>query len=432
MARVVRKYSSGTLRTARAPRYLAAVSTSIKIGIVGCGSFARSFIPLFKAHPLVHAVTLCDLDADKRAAAAREWDIADTCASLDDLCRDRSVDAVAIFTQNWLHAPQAAAALDAGKHVYSAVPTGITADEIATLVQSVERSGRVYMLGETSYYYPGVIYCRQRFRAGDFGRPVYGEAEYIHDFDHGLYDVMKSRGGDAWKQTAGGPPMHYPTHSTSQILSVTGSYMTHASCQGFVDEHEDGLFGHGANRWNNPFSNQMALFRLADGSACRINEMRRLGHPGAVRMSLFGTQGSFEQQVAGARWMTRDRSATQDLDEQLACTGVPVARNDPMGVVTAADGTHEGMSQQHDVTRLPPNYASLGSGHSGSHQFLVDDFVRAAVHGDMPPNNIWEAARYALPGIVAHESALQGGALLPIPDHGAAPEAAVTYAEPAS
>ena len=403
---------------------------TIRLGIVGCGSFSRSFIPLFDAHPLVNGVVLCDVDAEKLATAAQTHGITDTAASLDDLCTDASVDAVALFTQNWLHAPQATAALRAGKHVYSAVPTGITRQEIVDLVSAVETSGRVYMLGETSYYYPAVLYCRQRFRSGDFGRVVYGEAEYIHDFDHGLYDVMKWRGGDRWRETAGGPPMLYPTHSTSQILSVTGAHMTHVSCQGFVDDHEDGLFGVGANRWDNPFSNQTALFRLSDGSCCRINEMRRVGHPGAVRMSLFGTQGSFEQQVAGARWLTRNREATESVDEELACTGVPARSHDPMSAVTADDGTHEGMSVQHPVQRLPREFLDIPSGHAGSHQFLVDDFVRAAVEGAVPPNNVWDAARYALPGIVAHESALRGGELLSIPDLGGPRSDPVEYTAP--
>lgn len=405
---------------------------TIRLGIVGCGSFARNFIPLFRAHPLVSSVVLCDIDADKLAAATQSYGIAETSASLDELCSDASVDAVALFTQNWLHAPQAVTALGAGKHVYSAVPTGITQQEVIGLVAAAQASGRVYMLGETSYYYPAVLYCRQRYRAGDFGRAVYGEAEYIHDFDHGLYDVMKSRGGDRWRETAGGPPMHYPTHSTSQILSVTGAHMTHVSCQGFVDEHDDGIFGAGANLWDNPFSNQTALFRLSDGSSCRINEMRRLGHPGAVRMSLFGTQGSFEQQVAGARWMTRDRAATESVDDELACDGVPAVldRNDPMSAVTATDGTHEGMSSIHPVKRLPPAFIDMPSGHAGSHQFLVDDFVRAAVDGTVPPNNAWDAARYALPGIIAHESALRGGELLEIPDLGDAPSTPTIYEQP--
>ena len=187
---------------------------SLKIGIVGVGSFAQSFIPLFKAHPLVDQVVLCDLDAEKLELNAEKHDLVRTSASLDHLC-GTDVDAVLVLAQNWLHGPQAVCALLAGKHVYSAVPAGIDVDEIARLVETVERSGLIYMLGETSYYYPAVLYCRQRFREGAFGRVAYAEAEYYHDWDHGLYDVMKWRGGKAWRATAGAPPMHYVTHSTS-------------------------------------------------------------------------------------------------------------------------------------------------------------------------------------------------------------------------
>jgi predicted dehydrogenase len=405
--------------------------TSLRVGIIGCGSFAQSFIRLFQLHPWVDDVVLCDLDPEKLAENAARWEASATIASLDEVCADPSIDAVALFTQNWMHAPQAMQALAAGKHVYSAVPTGIEVDEIRDLVKAVETSGLVYMIGETSYYYPAVLYCRRRFHAGDFGRPVYGEAEYIHDFDHGLYDVYRSRGGDNWRDVAGAPPMHYPTHSTSEVLSVTGAHMTHVSCQGFVDEHEDGLFRAGVNRWDNTFSNQSALFRLSDGSSCRINEFRRVGHPGAVRFSLFGTEGSFEQHVAGSSWLSRDREATQSLDEALACTGVPIPAHeaDGMGKVTASDGTHEGMSSQHPVHRLPLSYAEVKSGHAGSHAFLIDDFVRAVAHGDLPPNHAWDAARYAIPGLIAHESSCLEGQLLQIPDLGGPGRSPVVYEE---
>jgi len=381
----------------------------IRIGIVGVGSFAQNFIPLFKAHPLVDEVVLCDLNAEKLKANSQKHGIPRTCASLDELC-GMDVDAVAVITQNWLHGPQAVQALRAGKHVYSAVPTGITLDEIAALVRAVKETGRIYMLGETSYYYPAVLYCRERFRKGDFGHIVYAEGEYYHDWDHGLYEVMKWRGGERWRETAGSPPMHYPTHSTSEIISVTGAHTTHVSCQGFVDRHEDGIYRPDANRWRNTFSNESALFRMSDGSSCRINEFRRIGHPGAVRMTLFGTAGSFEQNAAGAMWLTKDRKASTRLDDVLACKGV-----------TTAAGTFPGLSSVHPADRLPKEFVNQPSGHAGSHQFLVHDFVEACVTGKTPPNNVWAAARYAVPGIIAHQSALRGGELLEVPDFGDAP-----------
>jgi predicted dehydrogenase len=389
--------------------------------MVGVGAFAQSFIPLFKAHPLVEEVVLCDLDADKLAQNAVKHGIPATSPSLDALC-ETDVDAVAIITQPWLHAPQAIQALRANKHVYSAVPTGRTVQEITGLVEAVRETGRIYMIGETSYYYPGVIYCREQHARGAFGHIVYGEAEYYHDWDHGLYDVARWRGGARWLETAGSPPMYYPTHSTSQIISVTGAFMTRVSCQGFVDRADDGIYQADVNRYGNLYSNESALFRMSDGSMCRINEFRRIGHPGAVRMCLYGTEGSFEDNTAGAMWVTKDRNSSLRLDDLLACKGAPVRRNgepaEGMDLVTAQDGTHLGVSQVHPVERLPQAFVGLPNGHRGSHQFLVDDFVRACVTGETPPNNVWDAARYAIPGIVAHESAMRGGVLLEVPDLG--------------
>lgn len=408
----------------------------LQVGIVGTGAFAQGFIPLFKAHPLVERVVLCDLDAEKLARSAARYEIRDTSPSLDDLCGS-GVDAVCLFTQNWLHGPQAVEALEAGKHVYSAVPPGISVDEIEKLVAAASAPGAVYMLGETSYYYPGVLYCRERYAQGAFGHIVYGQAEYYHDWDHGLYEVARWRGGDNWRATAGIPPMYYPTHSTSQIISVTGAHMTRVSCQGFRDRHEDGIYA--ANDWGNAFSNQSALYGMSDGSVCRINEFRRVGHPGCVRMNLQGTEGGFEQSAGGAAWMRKDGTRVENLDRLLACTGQPApargsgpvsgdpvsndpVNSDPMSKVTASDGTHLGVSAMHPVERLPEAFAGLPNGHAGSHQFLVDDFVQSCVNGTLPPNNAWDAARYTLPGLVAHESSLRGGELLPVPDLGDPPK----------
>ena len=390
----------------------------IRVGICGTGAFADCFIPLFKAHPDVREVVLCDLDVAKLQAKATQHGVRATCPSLDELCQT-DVDAIAIFSQNWMHGPQAVQALRAGKHVYSAVPSAISLDEIRDLVRTVEATGRIYMVGETSYYYPTAIYCRERFQKGDFGPIVYAEGEYYHDFDHGLYEVMKWRGGADWKRFAGGPPMYYPTHSTSMIIGVTGAHMTQVSCLGWTDRHEDGLFRKDANIWHNDFSNETALFRMSDGSAVRINEFRRIGHVGGERLNLYGTKASFEEQYQHKIWVDKHAAGCADVTELLSCAGVPAADTGGLSGLPAADAVHRGVSKVHPVARLPRQFVGLGNGHCGSHQFLVDDFVTACVSGRTPPNNVWAAARYLVPGLIAHESALQGGVQLDVPDLGA-------------
>jgi predicted dehydrogenase len=392
----------------------------IRLGICGVGAFSESFIPLFRAHPGVDEVILCDLDAEKLREKSDKFGVSSLCPSLDELCQT-NVDAIAIFTQNWLHGPQAVHALRAGKHVYSAVPAAITMKEITELVRTVEETGKTYMVGETSYYYPTAIYCRERFRRGDFGDIVYAEGEYYHDFDHGLYDVMKWRGGKDWKRFAGGPPMYYPTHSTSMIVGVTGAHMTHVSCLGWVDRHEDGLFRQGVNIWDNVFSNETALFRMSDGSSARINEFRRIGHHGGERINLYGTEASFEEQSHHRIWVNKSYDECVDLTEYLSCADVPASDAGRMESLPASDAFYRGVSRVHPVHRLPREFAGLGNGHYGSHQFLVHDFVTSCVSGKTPPNNAWDAARYLIPGLIAHESALKGGVLLEVPDFGDAP-----------
>ncbi len=433
-----------------------AKQTGLRVGVCGVGSFSRHFIPLFKAHPSVREVVLCDLDEEKLASRAKEFSIEMTYRSLDDLC-ETDVDCIAIFTQNWLHGPQAVQALRAGKDVYSAVPSAITMEEIRDLVDAVNESGRIYMIGETSYYYPNAIYCRKRFRDGDFGRVVYAEGEYYHDFDHGLYDVYKWRGGADWKKYAGSPPMYYPTHSVSMIVSVTGARANSVSALGWIDDHPDGLFRADRNIWHNRFSNESARFRMSDRSIARINEFRRIGHPGTCGLSMYGTRASFEEQsgfpdgVGKTRvWAEKEREKSIRLDEVLDCSGVAVeaadvgdaagsapgsragdredaSSGDDMAVVTSDDGTHLGVSAVHDVGRLPAAYIGMPNGHNGSHQFLIDDFVISCVERTLPPNNVWEAARYLVPGLIAHESALQEGTLLDVPDFGDPPESGKSW-----
>ncbi len=387
---------------------------SLKVGILGGGWFAECFIPLFQHHPGVDGVALAELVPERRERVASEYGIEETCADLDGLLAS-DVDAIAIFTQRWMHGPQAAEALRSGRHVYSAVPMGITLDELDTIVQLSEQHGLVYSMGETSYYYPAALYCRQRYARGDLGSFVYGEGEYLHDLSQGFYEVFQ-RNGDGWESTASFPPMLYPSHSVSIVLSVIGEQMTEVSCLGYRDRAEDGVFLAEVSNWQNTFSNETALFRTSGGGVVRINEMRRVGIPrDFVRLGLFGTDAVFEEAARRAFYIERG-GEIEEVTEALRCA--PLA---PGGAGGEADPLAEdfwsGTSSVHPVERLPKQFSGLPNGHYGSHQFLVDDFVRAVRDGEPAPVGPRVAASYCAPGIVAHRSATEEGARLEVPDY---------------
>jgi predicted dehydrogenase len=386
----------------------------ISLGLVGLGAFGSAFADLFMSHPLVDRVALCDLEPERIAAFAKKpssqakFDERDAYTSLDEICRS-DLDALAIITQPWLHAPQCIQAMEAGKHVYSAVPiiSIPDGDEILDwcdkLVETCLRTGMHYMLGETTYYRPQTIYCRRRAREDAFGDFVYAEGEYFHDVDSAcnLREVMASRlvgrAGREWaKQSRGyrergvrGGPMHYPTHSTSGPISVMNAHAVKVCAWGYANRTNDPYFA------ANAFSNETALFNMSNGATMRICEHREIGHPEREIFRIYGTRASFEND----QW----------LDNQQATRLTVAEMRDPLPeeVVHAFQA---GTGQE-----------DFYGGHGGSHAYLAHEFVDAIAHDRTPAINVWEAVRYMAAGVMAHRSALRDGEVLDVPDWDDAP-----------
>jgi predicted dehydrogenase len=387
------------------------------------GQFGGQFAHLFNLHPGVSEVFVVDERADRAAEAVGQYDLAGSIGTFDELLAS-DVDAVAIFTQRWTHGPLVERALRAGKHVYSAVPMAVTEDEIAKIIDAVRETRNVYMMGETSYYNPATVYAREQHAAGRFGRVFYAEGDYVHDMDLGFYDAYQYSGGERWKETASYPPMLYPTHAIGGVLGALPAHAVSVSCVGVKDDRGDGVFDKDISMFGNDFSNATALFELNDGGAMRTNEMRRVGYPSHIRESrfrFFGTEASFEQLAKVTVW--QDKTNVHDISEQMESRpSVPL--DDPSLANVAPelrDAFVSGLAPVHDRDRLPEEFRGAPNGHEGSHQFLVDDFVTAVNTGSLPPVNAWTAARFTLPGIVAHESARRNGERLPIRDFGDAP-----------
>ena len=396
---------------------------AFSLGVVGAGQCGGQFAHLFRLHPGVSSVVVVDERPERAASASEQWGLDGVVDSFEELLAS-DVDAVAIFTQRWTHGPLVERALRAGKDVYSAVPMAVSEEEIARIIDAVRETRKVYMMGETSYYNPATVYAREQHAAGRFGRVFYSEGDYVHDMDLGFYDAYRYSGGESWKETASYPPMLYPTHAIGGVLGAVPSHAVSVSCVGVSDDRGDGVFDKGVSMFGNDFSNATALFELNDGGVMRTNEMRRVGYPSHIRESrfrFFGTEASLEQLAHVTVW--QDKKEVQDISALME-TRPSIPLDDPSLANVAPelrDAFVSGLAPVHDPSRLPDQFRGAPNGHEGSHHFLVDDFVTAVNNRSIPPVNAWVAARFTLPGIVAHESALNGGERLPIRDFGDAP-----------
>ena len=404
----------------------------LTVAFVGCGRFAKHFVPLFKAHPEVEKVFVCDLIPERAQKYSEVFEVP-IIESFEDAMKSEEINAVAIFTQRFSHGPLVIEALKNGKHVYSAVPCSISIDEIKEIARLVEETGLTYSMGETGYYRTAAIFCREKFASGEMGEFTYGEAQYNHDIRN-MEGSFKSSGGDDWKKFAGIPPFFYPTHSTSMILScLPGVYAKKVCGFGYKSVTDTDIYGtEGQNFYGNPFGNETLVAELSNGGVMRISENRNIGWkcPETFITQFNGTDGCYSFAVAKhffSHWNPECNTKVimKDVSKMLLPEGVMDALEkdyeDGLQQIADSAGFFD-MSPIQDASRLPESFRNLRNGHNGTHHFIVDDFCKAAATGKLSPTNIWEVARYSMPGLVAHESAMQGGVIMEVPDLGNPPE----------
>jgi hypothetical protein len=166
--------------------------------------------------------------------------------------------------------------------------------------------------------------------------------------------------------------MWYPTHSTAYYVGVTGKRLTSVSCTGFNAGYAE--CQPGGNTYNNPFTDEVALFQTSEGGISRMLMCKGVQGVIVETGRVYGEKG----------WMTG----------------------------TDYQGT---MKELPDLSRpaLPPGMSE--GGHGGSHGPLANEFVTAILQDRQPAVSIYEALAMTVPGIIAHQSALKDGERLKVP-----------------
>jgi myo-inositol 2-dehydrogenase/D-chiro-inositol 1-dehydrogenase len=146
---------------------------TVRIGILGCGSIARSaHLPSLIRTPGVSVVALADHDGANVAAAQAIVRGARVHRDYDSVLREPDVDAVIIALPPALHADAAIAALEHGKHVYVEKPLATTSKEAARMVAAARRTTLTAMVGFNYRFHPVVQAARARIVAGALGTPI--------------------------------------------------------------------------------------------------------------------------------------------------------------------------------------------------------------------------------------------------------------------
>lgn len=370
--------------------HLESPSRKIRMGIVG-GNFGAAFQWHLDPGCTVEAVS--DLIPDRRDNLKRAYKCDKAYDSLEELIKDKNVDAVAIFTGAPYHVKHVIACLEAGKHVFCAVPAAMNIEDAHKLLAAVKKSGLTYMMAETSYYNQSTISARKFYKDGKFGNIFCTETVYHHPGLEALY--VDEHGQKTWRY--GLPPMLYPTHCTSLLIGVTGERLSEVMCIGWGDDSPICKI----NQYNNPFWNETALFKTDKGNTCKVEVYWKGAHKGVERGQWIGDKMSFYMWDPNGFGPMIVRSGKQQ-------------ERDSAGFIRDLPETENYNQPDWGQTELPPSMR-VGGGHGGAEPFLTHEFIQALLENRKPAVDIHEALAYTVPGIIAHQSALHGGKQMRVP-----------------
>ena len=356
--------------------------SKLRIAVVGLG-FGAAFAPIYQAHPDVSEVIICDPDATRLNAIGDQFNIARRCNSLDEVLR-ADCDAVHLLTPVPLHVEHTLAVLNAGKHCACAVPMATNLDDLWLIIRAQESSGCHYMMMETAVYTRNFLYARDLLERGELGELTFLRGAYFQDIEGDYPNYWRAQ-----------PPMHYATHAVAPILALAQTRATRVCCLGSGTLRADIQQPDG-----NTFPLQTAIFRLErDNLAAEVtHSWFQTARAYAETFSVYGDRKGFE-------WTLEDEApllfTLQPLRERQRGRATETIRID------APDYGE----------LLPTEIAHFTSGgHGGSHPHLAHEFVRSIIEARPPFINARTAANWCAPGICAHESSLQNGAAIEVPD----------------
>ncbi len=139
----------------------------MRIALAGAGAFGEKHLDGLQKIDGVEITSIISRTAEQAAAVAEKYGAKHHSTELEDALARDDVDAVILCTPTQMHAEQAIACMNAGKHVQVEIPLADSwADSQAVLAKQQE-TGRVCMVGHTRRFNPSHQWVHNRITAGE-------------------------------------------------------------------------------------------------------------------------------------------------------------------------------------------------------------------------------------------------------------------------
>ncbi|WP_029416352.1 Gfo/Idh/MocA family oxidoreductase [Brevundimonas bacteroides] len=138
----------------------------MKIALAGAGAFGEKHLDALARIEGVEVVSLIGRTLEATQKVAAKYGIGHVTTELDDALARPEIDAVILATPTQLHASQAIACMNAGKHVQVEIPLADSLADAEAVDDKQRETGLVAMVGHTRRFNPSHQYIHNRIRSG--------------------------------------------------------------------------------------------------------------------------------------------------------------------------------------------------------------------------------------------------------------------------
>ncbi|MAB78573.1 MAG: oxidoreductase [Planctomycetes bacterium] len=362
------------------------------VALVGLG-FGAEMIPIYRAHPLANVAAICRRNEVELHRCGDRFGIERCYPRYEDVLSDDSVDFVHINTPIEDHAPQAIAALKAGKHVMSTVPMATSIEQCEEICDLVDSTGLKYMMAETVVYSREFLYIKEMYEKGEMGEIQYMAASHPQDMDGWP---------EYWQRMI---PMHYATHVVSPVLGMVDGRAEYVSCFGSGTVRDDIR-----EKSANPYAVESCHIKLVDSevSAHVWRFLYDVARQYRESIDVYGTKRSFEWTLVEneAHIVHTAKKPEPEIPEKVEVPDYAHLLPEPIRRFTLPQEIHD--SEHLSFIQ--------GGGHGGSHPHMCNEMLAALAENRDPWPNARQSANWTCVGICAHQSAMKGGEIVKLPE----------------
>ena len=356
----------------------------VRVGVLGAGRGTSMMQYCYKADN-AELVAICDRDQGKLDHMKELFpgEHITYYTNYEEMLK-HDMDVVVLANFSTQHAPFAIKAMESGINVISELMPFQHMKEAVELIETVERTGRIYCYAENYCYMESPWEMKRLYQAGEIGTLEYAEGEYVHDREHIAAGTIDFERNPLYNWYAN----YYGSHAIGPIIHITG--MRPVKVTGY----------------ELPFSSRNARMALKSGNAAvEMIEMEngtffKAYHGQASATSIFyevyGSKGRMESE----RVMVEGDYARRMYLESYA-----------------EEGRYDQLKIDYYYPQDELSEKAKGFGFSGADYRMMWHMMEKMLGNPKADTiDVYEAADMFLPCLFGYRSVLQGGIPLEIPN----------------